>query len=746
MPEKLPENILIPEVRADFELFFRISVDPMVIVTREGVLVDLNQAYEKIVGYTREEIYGLNGGWDIVHPEDLMGVMEKMAIMNSGATPTINYEVRLKTKSGELKIVSFDASIDINKGLIYAIGRDVTESRQQQNNLNQSQFRLSFFFDHAIDGMSIIVDGKYQMVNKAFLKIFGYDSENEILGRNYLDFVDPEFYEKIKRIFEDDSTQLYNSRIIRKDGVFRNVEITGRTIEHQNQRVRISVWRDLDERKKVQDRIHESEERFKAVFQNSSLGILLANYNGDLVDANLTIIERLGFSQLDFKKMNLLDLVYEEDKILAHNAINGLLSGEVTRTCTEKRLKKKNGIITWCRVTCNLMNVSESQKLVLALIEDIDTQKKNEKALIESEEKFRAVYESSPMGILISRSPGIIYDLNPAFAEMMGYSESELKGKNLLEITHPSDYQKTKKWLDKIFNKEIQNYITEKQYVRKDGTDFWAKAVVSTMNDLSDEVITVAIVENIEKKKKTEEALEHKNRELTQINQELEHFAYVASHDLQEPLRTITSFIQILERRYIKKLDEDAQQFMGFVVEGAKRMQSLIHDLLEYSRINRYNTGYEKVDLNEVFNTINRVLKDKIESNDALVLAENLPTVYGSRLQLTQVFQNLVDNAIKFRAKKRKPEIIISVNDLGDKWELIFKDNGIGINQEYFQRIFVIFQRLHTPDEYTGTGIGLAICKKIIERHGGEIWVISKHGKGCEFHLTIAKNIMAPLG
>ncbi len=266
------------------------------------------------------------------------------------------------------------------------------------------------------------------------------------------------------------------------------------------------------------------------------------------------------------------------------------------------------------------------------------------------------------------------------------------------------------------------------------------------MNDMGDEVITVAIVENIEKKKKTEQALELKNRELTLINQELEHFAYVASHDLQEPLRTITSFIQILERRYTKKLDEDAQQFMGFVVEGAKRMQSLIHDLLEYSRINRLNTGYEKVDLNEIFNTINRVLKDKIESNDALVLAENLPTVYGSRLQLTQVFQNLVDNAIKFRAKKRKPEIIISVNDLGEKWELIFKDNGIGISQEYFQRIFVIFQRLHTPDEYTGTGIGLAICKKIIERHGGEIWVISKKEKGSEFHLTVAKNIMVPLG
>ena len=185
---------------------------------------------------------------------------------------------------------------------------------------------------------------------------------------------------------------------------------------------------------------------------------------------------------------------------------------------------------------------------------------------------------------------------------------------------------------------------------------------------------------------------------------------------------------------------------MGFVVDGAKRMQTLIHDLLEYSRINRFNTGYEKIDLNEIFNTVSRVLKDKIESNDALVIAENLPYVFGNRIQLTQVFQNLIDNAIKFKAKKRKPEIIISVNDLKDKWELVFMDNGIGISQEYFQRIFVIFQRLHTLEEYTGTGIGLAICKKIVERHGGEIWVDSKPGKGTTFHLTISKHLMRALG
>jgi len=736
-------TIIKPNVSIDFELFFRMSLDIMLIAEPDGKIIDFNQAYEKISGYSREELFLLNGGWDLVLKEDLANALQQVDRIRSGYFDMINYELRIKSKSGVVKTISYDAGIDKVKKLIYCIGRDITEISFKRKLLEQNEMRLQFFFDNVLDGMGIVFEGKFQLVNKALVNILGYENDTEIIGKDYIHFIDPAFHEKVDKIVSSNSNQLYTSRIIRKDGTLRDIEVTGKTIQFQNQELRIFVARDLEERKKNQDKIEESEARFETIFKNSSLGIMLLDFDGNFVDANISILDRLGYSQNEIKKMNILDIIYEEEKDIALEHWKLLISGTVNKIYIEKRFIKKDNKTTWVRVTLNIMKISAFENIVFGLVEDLDSQKKSEKALIESEEKFRAVYESSSMGILISKNPGVIYDLNPAFAEMMGYSEQELKGKNLLDITHASDYQKTKKWLEKIFTREIQTYITEKKYVRKDGTSFWAKAVVSTMNDITNEIVTVAIIENIEKKKKTEDALEQKNKELTQINQELEHFAYVASHDLQEPLRTITSFIQILDKRYIHKLDEDAQQFMGFVVEGAKRMQTLIHDLLEYSRINRFNTGYEKIDLNEIFNTINRVLKDKIESHDALVLSENLPTVYGNRLQLTQVFQNLVDNAIKFKAKKRKPEIIISVNDLGDKWELIFKDNGIGISQEYFQRIFVIFQRLHTHDEYTGTGIGLAICKKIIERHGGEIWVDSKPGKGTAFHLSIAKNLMS---
>ncbi|MEZ5014616.1 MAG: PAS domain S-box protein [Chitinophagales bacterium] len=728
----------------DFELFFRRSVDPMLIAALDGTILDFNTAYETATGFSREELFERAGGWGIIHPDDIPAAQERVIELRTHGYILSNFTVRMTHKDGSELIFSFDASADLAKGYIYVIGRDVTSAHKQQQELQESEFHLKFFFDNSDEGMCILRDGKFQMVNKALLKMFGYSDEKEMLNRHYLEFVDPELHSFVDDIVRRNVNEAYRSRVVRKDGTLRNVEVKGKTISYDHQQLRISVLRDLDEPQKVLNKIRENEERFKAIFQNSTFGILLTDTEGNIMEVNNILVDRLGFERSDMLRMTMLDIIYPEDKARTKIYLKDLIEKKVSRTYTERRLLKKNGTATWSKITSNLLENISDRDLVMSVVEDIEFQKSNEQALIESEEKFRAVFESSPMGIMITRKPGVIVDVNTAVADMMGYSEHELKGMSVIDLTHPDDLETTIENNMKLYSGGIQHYSTEKRYIRKDGRAFWAKTVVSFMHVVNDEVITVAVVENIDRRKKTEQTLEQKNKELTHINQELEHFAYVASHDLQEPLRTITSFIQILDKRYGDQLDEDGQQFMGFVVEGAKRMQTLIHDLLEYSRINRFNNAFEKIDLNEIFDTVNRVLKDKIESNDALVMSENLPTVYGSKLQLTQVFQNLIDNAIKFRGKK-KPEIIISLNDMHDKWELVFRDNGIGISPEYYQRIFVIFQRLHTLEEYTGTGIGLAVCKKIIERHGGEIWVESKPGKGSAFHISIAKNLMAPV-
>jgi hypothetical protein len=226
------------------------------------------------------------------------------------------------------------------------------------------------------------------------------------------------------------------------------------------------------------------------------------------------------------------------------------------------------------------------------------------------------------------------------------------------------------------------------------------------------------------------------SNDLARSNKDLEQFAYVASHDLQEPLRMIAGYTQLFQRRYEDKLDEDANQFISYTIDGVVRMQTLINDLLAYSRLETRSKVFEPVDCQAVLDDVLVVLRTAIEESSAVITHGLLPTVQADRTQLFQLFQNLIGNALKFRGEK-PPQIHITAKQQNGRWLFAVKDNGIGIEPQYMERIFVIFQRLHSRDKYSGTGIGLAICKKIVERHGGRIWVESQPGNGSTFYFII---------
>ena len=232
------------------------------------------------------------------------------------------------------------------------------------------------------------------------------------------------------------------------------------------------------------------------------------------------------------------------------------------------------------------------------------------------------------------------------------------------------------------------------------------------------------------------QALEDTVAELKRSNADLQQFAYVASHDLQEPLRMVSSYTQLLARRYRGKLDSDADEFIGYAVDGANRMQTLIKDLLAYSRVTAQGKVFERVDCNGLLEEVLSNLRVADEQNRAVVTHDPLPTVMADRGQLGQLFQNLIGNAIKFRGEE-PPQIHVSAEQRTGEWLFSVRDNGIGVGPQYAERIFIIFQRLHNREEYPGTGIGLAICKKIVERHGGRIWVVSHTGQGATFHFTL---------
>ena len=235
-------------------------------------------------------------------------------------------------------------------------------------------------------------------------------------------------------------------------------------------------------------------------------------------------------------------------------------------------------------------------------------------------------------------------------------------------------------------------------------------------------------------------SLEEAIGDLRRSNDELKRFAYVASHDLQEPLRSITNFLQLLQYRYADKLDDKADEYINFAVGGAKRMRTLIHDLLEFSRVERQGEPFVAVDLGQVTEAGLGNLKTALEETDARIEVGPLPTVSAAPSQIQRLMENLISNAVKFRAPDRRPEVAVSAEEKGDRWEIRVRDNGIGIAPDYSEKIFIIFQRLHGVDVYPGTGIGLAVCKKIVELHGGRIWVESEETAGSTFHFTLPKS------
>jgi PAS domain S-box-containing protein len=329
---------------------------------------------------------------------------------------------------------------------------------------------------------------------------------------------------------------------------------------------------------------------------------------------------------------------------------------------------------------------------------------------------------------------------NAGAERIFGYAAAEVLGEpleTLLPERHRSAHaERVRAFGEGPVNAHRMGERGEISGRRKGGEIFPAEASISRL-DVGGARVYTAVLRDVTDRRRAEEALARQAEELARFNADLEQFAYVASHDLQEPLRMVASYTQLLARRYHDRLDEDAHEFIGFAVEGVTRMQALINDLLAYSRVGRRSGETVPLDADEVLRRALRSLETAIEEAGAAVTHDPLPTVRGDAGQLGQVFQNLVANALKFRRPGVPPRVHVSAAGGDGEWEIAVRDNGIGVDPAFADRVFVIFQRLQPRGEYPGTGIGLAICKKIVERHGGRIWVEGAPGVGTTFRFTL---------
>ncbi len=352
-----------------------------------------------------------------------------------------------------------------------------------------------------------------------------------------------------------------------------------------------------------------------------------------------------------------------------------------------------------------------------------------------SEDRLRMVMDASPVGIFTRSPDGVMTYANPAWRRITGRSEEQALKTTVGQLVHPEDQGRVRA-LWKIAMMKREPVVSEHRYVRPDGSVIWVRGHISMLR--RDGIIEcgIGVIEDVTDRRLVDQALAEKTAALARSNEDLERFAYVASHDLQEPLRMVNMFGQLMVQRKAAQLDAEAQEFLGFMVDGGQRAHELVRDLLSLARLDSQAKPPEPVMLESVLGDTLDQLSDSLKKSGAVVTHDVLPTVMGDRSQLGQLLTNLVGNAVKF-CGEAAPVVHVSAQRDRGFWRISVRDNGIGIEPRHFDRIFVIFQRLHLRSQHPGTGIGLSICKRVVERHGGRITVESTPGEGSTFSFTL---------
>ncbi|MGP8282244.1 MAG: PAS domain S-box protein [Desulfomonilaceae bacterium] len=498
---------------------------------------------------------------------------------------------------------------------------------------------------------------------------------------------------------------------------------------------------EIAERKQAEEALRRSEDQFRLLLNSTAEAIYGVDLNGDCTFCNTRCLNLLGYKETD-------ELVGKNmHRQIHHKHPDGTPFPEeecrMTLTLGHVEGAHSDDDVFW-RSDGGCFPVEywsypqhRDGTIVGAVVTflDITERKLAERKLQESEERNRKLVEFLPKMIGVHVKQKWVY-MNPAGLKLLGAgSEGELLGRDIQEIISPEFRDLVRSRVEQVQEKGLSSPEIEEQFIRLDG----AKVDVSVSSvpiDYQGESGILMFAEDISARKKAKEELRRSHDELERSNAELQQFAYVASHDLQEPLRMVSSYMGLIEHRYKGRLDADADDFIGYAIDGAKRMRILINDLLEYSRVGTHGKAFGPVDCETLLSRVLDHLQLSIEDSGATVTHDHLPVVIGDEAQLMRLFQNLIHNSLKFK-NDSPPLIHVSAEQSYGNWVFSFHDNGIGIDPQYADRIFVIFQRLHSRDEYPGTGIGLAICKKIVERHGGRIWFQSEQGKGATFFFTI---------
>jgi PAS domain S-box-containing protein len=727
--------------------------DGIVIVDSDAHIQLVNVQTERLFGYRRQELLGQPV--EILLPERLAAGHVQL---RSGyiANPTLRpmgtgLETIGRHKDGsefpvDISLSPFETADGL---LVISTIRDTTERKQVERALQEREERFRSLLNSTPDAIVIVDnDARIQLVNSQTERMFGYRRQE--LQDQLVEMLLPErlaggHVQLRSQYIANPTVRPMGTGLEtigrRKDGSEFPVDISLSPLETENGLLVISAIRDTTERKRAED----ERARLAAIVDSSEDAIIGKTLEGIIISWNKGAERIYGYSaeEVTGRPGGFLAPPDRPDEV--PEMLRRAGHGETVDHFDTQRVRKDGALID---VSLTVSPVRDSSGKVVgssSIAHDITNRKQAEEALAESEERFRSLVQSASGAIIIADEEGSIISWNRGARDIFGYAEEEVLGRPITQLMPERYREDHRRGLERVRTTgegHLLGKTVELYGLGKDGNEFPVQISLSSWQT-EGRVFFSGILQDISARKELESALQTTNQELeqrvhqlNQANTDLERFAYIASHDLQEPLRMVSGFSQMLKEKYQGQLDADADEYIWYLVDAAGRMRDLINDLLNFSRVQTRGKSLEMVSCEEVLGWAMSNLRGAIEEARAVVTHDPLPEVMGDANQLMVVFQNLLANAIKFR-NLDPPRVHISAQASDE--ELIFsvKDNGIGIEPDFYERIFEIFQRLHTRDRYPGTGIGLAICHRIIERHGGRIWVESEPGQGSTFYFSL---------
>ncbi len=707
--------------------------DAMMVVDKDGSITMANPQTGKLFGYDASELLGR--GVDSLIPERfrgnhplhradylinphhmrrMAGAVEVSALRQDGTEFPV--EITLSPVEG-----------DEGRAVICAI-RDIAARKQAERKLRSSEEKFKRIFETSLDAIAInsLADGKYLDFNEGYLKLIGYTRE-EMLGRTPKELKlwanQAELAWASKELRTRGFIDNFEGEFLTKDDARRSGLLSSVVVDLPEQPCVISFVRDITERKRAE----QTRALAASIVQSTEDAIYSANLNWEITSWNPGAEKLYGYSAAEVMGRT-LDLVVPPDRLEEARRRRAILQrGERVQQFETKRAKKDGTLFDASITVSPIFDANGAVSGVSAITKDITARKQAEQTrlLLESIVRYAddAIYSVDTDRKITSWNPGA--------EKLFGYSAAEILGQ-MVDVLVPYDrFGEVARAVFAILAGEtIQRYETQR--LRKDGTLVDITLTVSPILDAAGTQVGASVVAH----DITEHKLAERSRELARSNSELEEFAHVVSHDLREPLHNVSSYVRLLANEYQGKLGHDADEYLHYALDGVTWMNTLIEDLRTYSRVTAEKKGLEPVDFDSVVNQAIANLSTTIEEHRATVTYEPMPTVAAAAGAMTQVFQNLIENALKFRGEQ-PPRIEVSVKREARDWVFSVRDNGIGIDPEHSQKIFMIFHRLHSRREIPGSGIGLAVCKKIVERHGGRIWVESQPGHGATFYFTI---------